>query len=115
MAYTTKKNKGYCYTWVEGMAGRGAQEVGSCLRKHILEKVSPETKRLRLWPDSCGGQNSNIKMVLMLKSVLEEHTGLETITQHFLVPGHTFLKNDSDFSDIECALKLQSRLYVAED
>lgn len=97
------------------MAGRGTQEVGSCLRKHILEKVSPETKRLSLWSDSCGGQNSNIKMVLMLKSVLEEHTGLETITQHFLVPGHTFLKNDSDFSDIECALKLQSRLYVAED
>lgn len=33
----------------------------------------------------------------------------------FLVPGHTFLPNDSDFSDIECALKHQQRLYVPED
>lgn len=27
--HTVKKNKGHCYVWLEGEAGRGAQEVGS--------------------------------------------------------------------------------------
>lgn len=36
-------NKGYCYTWVEGESGRGAQEVGSCLIKHIANEL-PEEK-----------------------------------------------------------------------
>lgn len=29
-----KERQGYCYVWLEGQSGRGAQEVGSCLRKH---------------------------------------------------------------------------------
>lgn len=87
-------NKGYCYTWVEGEAGRGAQEIGSCLRKHILENVSQGTRHLLLWFDSCAGQNRNIKIVLILKAVLEEHPTLQTVTHHFLEPGHSFLKND---------------------
>lgn len=54
-------------------------------------------------------------MVLLLKAILEEHPTLEDITQHFLVPGHSFLRNDSDFSDIESCLKLQQRLYTPND
>lgn len=108
-------DNGYCYTWVEGDAGRGAQEVGSALRKHILCQIPSGTKHLSLWSDSCAGHNRNIKIVLILKAVLEEHPSLEDITQRFLVPGHSFLRNDSDFSDIESALKLQQRLYVPED
>lgn len=109
------QNKGFCYTWVEGTAGRGAQEIGSCLRQHIYLHVPAPTKHLNLWSDSCGGQNRNIKLVLFLKTILESHPSLEKITQHFLVPGHSFLRNDSDFSDIEKALKTQQRIYLPSD
>lgn len=112
--HSGKEKRGHCYVWVEGEAGRGAQEVGSCLRKHIQEEMGP-VKELILWSDSCGGQNRNIKIVLLLKSILEEHPTLEKITMKFLVPGHTFLPNDSDFGDIESALKLQQRIYTPED
>jgi hypothetical protein len=70
---------------------------------------------LILWADSCGGQNRNIKITLLLKSALENHPSLEKIYIRFLVSGHTFLPNVSDFSDIECALKHQQRLYMPED
>ncbi|KAJ8893405.1 hypothetical protein PR048_005996, partial [Dryococelus australis] len=69
---------GYCYIWVEGQAGRGAQEVGLCLRKHLMEHLPEGKKHLILWSDSCRGQNRNIKLVLMLKAVLASHPTLET-------------------------------------
>ena len=33
----------------------------------------------------------------------------------YLQPGHTYLPNDSEFGDVECALKSQIRLYTPED
>lgn len=49
------------------MAGKGAQEVGSCLLKYLGTHISDDVEELILWSDSCGGQNRNIKIVLMLK------------------------------------------------
>ncbi|KAL4713410.1 hypothetical protein ACJJTC_010395 [Scirpophaga incertulas] len=105
----------YCYTWVEGVAGRGAQEVGSCLMKHIRENVKPSVKHLILWSDSCGGQNRNIKIILLMKSVLEVNPNLETITFKYLMPGHSYLPNDKDFGDIEKGLKFNQQLYTPEE
>ncbi|CAF4947233.1 unnamed protein product [Pieris macdunnoughi] len=70
-------NEGYCFVWVEGEAGRGAQEVGSCMIKFIKEIMRPNVERLSLWSDSCGGQNRNIKMVLLLKVILASHPTLK--------------------------------------
>lgn len=113
--HSGKNDKGYFNIWLEGQAGRGAQEVGSTLRKHILNYVDDDVTDLHLWSDSCGGQNRNIKIVLMLKGVLHEHKGLQTIHLCFLEPGHTFLPNDSDFGDVECYLKKQQYMFSPED
>lgn len=59
-------DQGYCNIWVEGEAGRGAQEVGSCLIKFIKNHLRDGVEKLVLWSDCCGGQNRNIKIVLML-------------------------------------------------
>ena len=61
--HSAKRNQGNCMIWVEGEAGRGAQEVGSCLYKYIINNVGAGIEELRLWSDSCGGQNRNIKLV----------------------------------------------------
>lgn len=106
---------GYCFVWVEGEAGRGAQEVGSCLKKFIFEILKPGTQHLTLWSDCCGGQNRNIKMVLLMKAILNDHPDLKTITLKFLESGHTFLPNDTDFGKIESRLKQFQRLYTADD
>lgn len=113
--HTGSKDEAHCNVWVEGEAGRGAQEVGSCLIKHITERLNGDVKRLILWSDSCGGQNRNIKLTLMLKAVLNEHPTLDQINIRFLESGHSFLPNDTDFGKIECALKRQQRLYTPDD
>ncbi|KAL4083711.1 hypothetical protein QTP88_029027 [Uroleucon formosanum] len=112
--YSGKEHQGYCYVWLEGQAGRGAQEVGSCLLKHIKNNLNNNIKDLVLWSDSCGGQNRNIKVVLLLKTLFNS-TELDSITLKYLYPGHSFLPNDRNFSDIESALKHQQRLYTPQD
>lgn len=108
-------NKAYCFIWKEGEAGRGGQEVGSCLKRFIELFLKQNTETLIMWSDSCGGQNRNIKVVLMLKFILSRHPTLKTIYFKYLVPGHSYLPNDSDFSDIEKALKLNQRIYTMQD
>ena len=57
---TTKQggNQGHCFIWNETIAGRGAQEVGSCLWK-LIDNLPQTIKDIRLYSDSCGGQNRN--------------------------------------------------------
>ncbi|XP_063232475.1 uncharacterized protein LOC134536612 [Bacillus rossius redtenbacheri] len=113
--HSGKDENGYCYVWLEGEAGRGAQEIGSCLRKHITSTLNSDVETLILWSDSCGGQNRNIKMVLMMKEILHNHPRLKKIILRYLVSGHSFLPNDRDFADIVRALKYQQRLYTPAD
>lgn len=113
--HTGSDDQGHCNVWVEGEAGRGSQEVGSCLIKHVMERLKPNVKKLILWSDSCGGQNRNIKLTLMLKALLNDHPTLQEISMRYLEPGHTFIPNDTDFGRIESVLKLQQKLYTPED
>ncbi|CAH0552744.1 unnamed protein product [Brassicogethes aeneus] len=54
-------------------------------------------------------------MVLLLKSILEHSVHLKSIRLRFLVSGHSFLPNDSDFGDVECAIKRQNKVFCPED
>lgn len=113
--HSGKTNKGFFNIWMEYEAGRGAQEIGSCLMKYVDENVSSDITELVMWSDSCGGQNRNIKLTLLMQSALQSHVSLKKMYIRFLVSGHSFLPNDADFSDVECALKHQQRLYTPED
>lgn len=99
--------------WLEAQAG--AQEVGSCLWIYIANNVSKSVEKLILRSDFCGGQNRNIKLVLMLKYSLEEFTHLESIQLRFSVSGHSFLPTDSDFGEVECVLKRQTKMISLEN
>lgn len=105
----------YCFLWKEGVAGRGAQEVGSCLKKFVEVHLKKGVEELILWSDSCGGQNRNIKIVLMLKTILMQHPTLTKIYLKYLESGHSFLPNDTDFGQIERALNMQVRIYTLKD
>lgn len=105
----------HCNVWIEGEAGKDAQEVGSCLISFIREKLKKGIKHLILWSDSYGGQNRNIKLVIMLRVALIKHSTLETISHRFPEPGHSFLPNDTDFSDIKNSIQKQQRIYTIQN
>ncbi|KAG5881027.1 hypothetical protein JTB14_018049 [Gonioctena quinquepunctata] len=98
----TSTDTPYCFTWKEGVTGRGSQEVGSCVKKYV--DLSPDIQELILWSDSFGGQNRNIKITLLLKAIISSHPSLRTVSSKYLLPGHSYLANDRDFGEIERAL-----------
>lgn len=102
--------KGKMNLWTEDEASKGTQEVGSCLKLHI-DSITRPIKKLILWSDSCGGQNRSIKLVLMMMYILDNHETLESISLRYLLSGHSFLPNDTEFGEIETALKRHEKLY----
>lgn len=92
----------YMYTWNESLAGRGSQEIASCLYKHFLTFIPAGTLRIELFSDACAGQNRNIKMSVMLKKFFEySRLELVSIEQRFFVPGHSHNNCDRSFALIE--------------
>jgi hypothetical protein len=74
---------GYMYVWSREVASRGPQEIASCLKEHFERNLPNKTKEVTLYSESCGGQNRNIKMSVMLSKILQSHPSLEVINQMF--------------------------------
>ena len=99
------------FIWNESIAGRGADEICSCLDV-FLEAIPPQIKKLTCYSDSCFGQNKNFQMICFWNQQTLQR--FEQVDHKFLVRGHTYLPNDRDFSHIE-RRKASARVYVPQD
>ena len=91
----------FCFLWHECVAGRGANDVGSCIYHYLVNQLDPKVKHLTMYSDSCGGQNRNSYIAVMCMTALQNSPNLETIDHKFLIPGHTHMESDVDHSVIE--------------
>jgi len=89
-----------CYMWHEGVAARGANEILSCIYRHLCN-LSPDVKHVNFYSDTCGGQNRNYTMLATLSTALQNIQHLETIDHKFMISGHSHLECDYDHSVIE--------------
>ncbi|XP_063232506.1 uncharacterized protein LOC134536634 [Bacillus rossius redtenbacheri] len=107
-------SKGTMHLWHEGVAGQGPDEIGSCLLKYL--STFPSMERLVLWSDSCGGQNRNIKLVVLLMCLVSDPScSIKEVTQKFAIPGHSYLPNDSDFGHIEKKMMKQQHIFTLDE
>lgn len=101
-----KESSALCYLWNETIAGRGGQEIGSCIY-HYLHHLSDNNKTIHtitMYSDSCGGQNRNIyfsTMLLQTVSELQAKGRNLTINHKFLEAGHTHMEADTIHAAIE--------------
>lgn len=93
-------NKANCYIWNETTAKRGANDIGSCIYKCLMD-LPNTVKHVILYSDSCPGQNRNSYLCAMFEKVLEDHQSIEIIDHKFLVVGHTHLECDTVHAQIE--------------
>lgn len=100
--------------WSENVASRGADAIGSCVIKHLQAHTGANTKKVYLYSESCGGQNRNIKMTLLLKKVLHLLNNVDEITQKFFIPGHSYNSCDRNFALIEKQRKITTEIFVPE-
>jgi hypothetical protein len=106
---------GYMYIWSEDVASQGPQEISSCLKERFERNLPNKAKEVTLYSESCGGQNRNIEMSVMLSKILQSHPSLEVINQRFLIPGHNFSTCDQDFGIIEKEKRYHKNIYVSND
>ena len=105
-------DKGYMYMWDETVAKRGSSDVTSCL-KHYFQAYRTGARSLVSFSDGCGGQNKNLTIVGLYSEL--HLSGVYDILNHkFLTRGHTFLRNDSDFAQIE-KRKASATVFVPSD
>lgn len=90
----------FCFMWHECIGGRGANQIGSCLYKH-LQNIPDGINEITFYSDTCGGQNKNSYVLIMFLLVMKKHPHVKYINHKFLVPGHTHMECDSDHSVIE--------------
>lgn len=98
--HNNKTGKAVCYVWYETVAARGANQIASCLYKHVNTYVPRNTKRVIFYSDTCSGQNRNSHVSAMFTWALQ-NLDIETIDHKFMVPGHSHLEVDTDHSIIE--------------
>jgi len=88
--------------WHEGIAGRGANEINSCLYEYITSSSS-DCSRLITFSDNCAAQNKSKHTVVMFLYSLSHSSKIEEIEHYYLEKGHTQNENDSVHSVIEHA------------
>lgn len=98
--------------WHEGVGGRGANEIVSCLFKVLLSGVIVKN-RLVIWADNCAAQNKN-RMMIMALIYLVSKRYCDCIELKFLVSGHSFMDCDRDFGVIEKRRKVSKAMIPEE-
>lgn len=110
-AHNLKTGKAVMHVWDESVASRGAEEVASCLLLYCTELANSGVTSITAYSDACGGQNRNYKLVLMWMHICK-NTDIEEINHKFMVSGHSYLPNDSDFGIIEKATRKASDIFI---
>lgn len=106
-------NKAVFYTYHEGEAKKGPDEVCTFLNDYIVNNISPQVKELNVFSDACPGQNRNHTFIRFLMG-LSIFGRFKNINVYFPVRGHSFLPCDRDFGTIKRVIRHHDRIYSPE-
>ena len=93
-------NQSTMYLYAEHFAGKGPNEVISCL-DDCLNNMSPEIEKVHILCDNCYSQNKNKYLIAFLMSKVDTSTHITEIEVHYPIPGHSQMPCDRDFGRIE--------------
>lgn len=102
------------YLWTEDVAGRGSDEIGSCLLKFLSQRQPGLPRVLYAISDNCGGQNKNWAIVQMWLDQVKSGN-FDEIYHIFPVSGHTMLPCDRDFGHIEKHVRTHVQVVYTPD
>ena len=111
--HNVKNNSSKFYTYHEGIACKGPNEVCSFISDYIDKYIPPEVKELHIFSDACGGQNRNHTVTRFMMALTM--TGrFKVIQQYFPVRGHSYLPCDRNFATVKRQVRRYDRLYSPE-
>lgn len=99
--------------WYETKGARGGNEIASSILKWCYTVTSiSEIEEITLWTDICYSQNKNVSMIKCFFWILHKYPQIKTITQTFLLKGHTHMAADSAHALIERKRKKLHNLVI---
>jgi len=88
------------YMWHEAIAGRGSNEIASCVFDYLKSLPSNVTDVI-MYSDTCGGQNRNINFSTMCLYATAKCRNLMTVHHKYMESGHSHMEVDSVHSMVE--------------
>ncbi len=103
------------YTYHEGLAKKGSNEVASFLLHFINNFLDDDVQKLRIFCDSCDGQNKNFTIFRFIHYVTAyQIAGPWRITMTFTIRGHSYLECDKNVGLLnlktheECSIDIEN-------
>lgn len=111
--FNLANNDGICNFWHEGIGGKGAHEVASCLYNYLEELDNKGLQSVITFSDACGSQNRNYIVCSMLLNFIMKATHVNDVNMIFMESGHSQNEGDSMHALIEKASR-QIDVYVPD-
>ncbi|XP_054284123.1 uncharacterized protein LOC129001018 [Macrosteles quadrilineatus] len=99
----------YMYPQTEG--GKGSDEVCTFVHHFVYNYLDENVKHLRIFADSCAGQQKNFTFFRFLFNLVNYENKLESVTVTFPIRGHSYMENDKNMG----LINTKSRAEVPED
>lgn len=109
--HNLENDRAMFYSYHEGIANKGPNEVCSFLQHYIENFVPSEVDELYIFSDGCSGQNKNNTMVRFLLALVQTKR-FKKIYHYFPIRGHSFLPCDRDFGLAKRKIKRFDRIYL---
>ena len=87
------------------------------IRGSIRQKYNDNHKVVRLISDSCGGQNKNSSMIVMISYWLAHDApqNIRIVELIFSIEGHSYIPPDRVFGRIERILRMKDTIVLPEE
>lgn len=108
------QNKATYYTYHEGIAKKGANEVASFFLDYINNEIPTNAKHLHIFTDACPGQNRN-QTIVHVCIALVNIGRFTTVTHYFPIRGHSFLPNDRNFAMAKKVVRKHDRVFLPHE
>ncbi|KAL4132331.1 hypothetical protein QTP88_009502 [Uroleucon formosanum] len=112
--HNLKTEKAVFYSYQEGEAYKGPNEVCTFLKMYIDKYIPATVNELYIFSDGCPGQNRNHTVVRFLMA-LASSKRLKKIEHIFPIRGHSFNVCDRDFATVKRKIRKQDRIYTHDD
>ena len=112
--YNAGEHKYYVFVWPEHVAGKGADEVCSCLYVLFTDIINISSRFLIIWSDNCPSEFKSNKVMHFL-DWLTRTDFLSRIDMKFLVAGHTYCIVDRKNGNLENVLKKYEKIGTLAD
>ena len=98
--HVLSSGKAFIYCYDETVGKKGADDVSSMLYDFFMKNLSHEVKNIKLFCDSCAGQNKNWTLMRLMFYLVHNVKRFNTITMTFPVRGHSYMECDRDMANV---------------